>query len=696
MEQNNHPKIETGYGIATGSSSFETGRSAAKKALESILKHNISAVIVHASAGYNLSEVLQGISEIVGDAPIFGTSTAGEICNGAHHGTVLVVVLASPYLKVHCGIGRGVSTDWRCALDEAMNSQAIKPFFQDISEFSRKAKLEGKNIFIMLFSPGKTNYSNSYSYEILETLKAESLGIYPIIGGSSADDWDLESNYVFYGNKVYSDSTLLAIFETELQFGISMTHGVHPTAIKTTVTSVEGYEVLTLDSLPAVDTFSKLLDIPKGDLLEKYTDLSTGIILGMPDPMGQYSIHTASYFTPRGGIRLTSKVTPGTTLTVMERNSTNMLTAGTESIRKAIIRGGINDIAISFTFYCALLPKIIGQAYEGELAEMTEMLGGKPMVGFFSFGEHGVGDDGDSRYNNTAVACLVIGNEFSDMAKVALENKRLLKEIREYDQLKTEFIANISHEFRTPINVILGTLQLFELQNSPLQHLQKGEKAEQYMKVMKQNCYRLVRLTNNLIDITKLESGYTEINLRNHNIVQVIEDITQSVAEYIKSKGLELLFDTDTEEKLMAIDADKLERIMLNLLSNAVKFSRIGGRISVNFQDNNESVRISVKDTGIGIPQDKHFIIFERFRQVDSSLSRSHEGSGIGLSLVKSLVELHGGKITLNSAFVEGAEFIVDLPVKIVADPISIPAECESNEDHVHRIMMEFSDIYAL
>jgi signal transduction histidine kinase len=501
---------------------------------------------------------------------------------------------------------------------------------------------------------------------------------------------------VFYGNKVYSDSTLLAIFETELQFGISMTHGVHPTTIKTTVTSVEGYEVLTLDGLPAVDTFSKLLGVPKEDILEKYTDLSTGIILGMPDPMGQYSIHTASYFTARGGIRLTSKVRSGTTLTIMEPNSVSMLAAGTESIRKAIIRGGITDIAMGFTYYCALRPKIIGQRYEEELSRMIEMLGGKPMVGFFSFGEQGVGDDGDSRYNNTAVACLVLGNELSEMAQVALENKRLLKEIREYDQLKSEFIANISHEFRTPINVILGSLQLFELQNSPVQHLQKGEKADRYIKVMKQNCYRLVRLTNNLIDITKLETGFSEIDLHNHNIVQVIEDITQSVAEYVKIKDLELLFDTDTEEKIMAVDADKLERIMLNLLSNAVKFSNTGGRISVNFQSYTDTVKISVKDTGIGIPLDKCSIIFERFRQVDSSLSRNHEGSGIGLSLVKSLVELHGGKISVNSDFGKGSEFIIELPVKIVDEQMNTTAKYDTNQDHVHRIMMEFSDIYAI
>ncbi|MDP4144982.1 MAG: ATP-binding protein [Bacillota bacterium] len=696
MEQNCHPKIETGYGIAKGASSFETGMEAAKMALDNIHEYSISAVMVYSSVEYDLSEVLQGIYNVVGEKPVFGTTTAGEICNGAYKGTVLVVILASPYLKVHCGVGTDVSKNWRNSLNEAINSPSVKPFFEDINEFSRKIKMEGKNIFIMLFSPGNTRYNNTRSYEILEALKIKSLGIYPIIGGSSADDWQMEKNYVFHGKEVYSDSILLAVFETELQFGISMTNGFHPTKLKTKVTSVDGYEVLTLDGLPAEDALSKLLNTSKETLLGKHYAQTTGIPLGVSNSMGQYGIITASYSTAQGGIWLSAQVPPGTVFTVMQPDSTNIIDAGTEALSKAFIRGGITDAAISFAYYCALRPRIIGERYEEEIANMANMLSDKPLVGFFSFGEQGVADDGVCRHNNSSIACIVLGNELSQMAQVAFEKNRLLKEIMEYDQLKSEFITNISHELRTPINVILSTLQLMELKGTTMNQLLNDEKSEHYIKMMKQNCYRLVRLTNNLIDITKIEAGFSELDLHNYNAVQVIEDITLSVAEYAMSKGLELIFDTNTEEKVMAFDADKLERIMLNLLSNAVKFSKTEGKISVYFQDNNDTISITVKDTGIGIPQDKQEIIFERFRQVDRSLSRKNEGSGIGLSLVKSLVELHEGTISVQSAYGKGTEFIIELPVKLIDEGMNIKPKFNNSHDPVQKTKMEFSDIYTL
>ena len=163
---------------------------------------------------------------------------------------------------------------------------------------------------------------------------------------------------------------------------------------------------------------------------------------------------------------------------------------------------------------------------------------------------------------------------------------------------------------------------------------------------MKQNCYRLLRLVNNLIDITKIDSGFMELNLKNVNIIEVVENITLSTAEYIESKSRTIIFDTDIEEKIMAIDPEQMERVILNLISNATKFTSPGDTIEVTIYDKDKYILISIKDTGIGIPQDKLDSIFERFKQVDPLLSRRSEGSGIGLSLVKSLVEMHNGNIS--------------------------------------------------
>lgn len=142
----------------------------------------------------------------------------------------------------------------------------------------------------------------------------------------------------------------------------------------------------------------------------------------------------------------------------------------------------------------------------------------------------------------------------------------------------------------------------------------------------------------------------------------------------------------------MAIDEEKIERIVLNLLSNAIKFTDKGGEILVSLEDLNSNVRITVTDSGIGIPIDKQKIIFDRFTQVDSTLTRKREGSGIGLSLVKSLVELHDGNITLKSELNKGSSFIVELPVKLL-DNYNQGVN-DINEDKHQKVNLEFSDIY--
>lgn len=297
---------------------------------------------------------------------------------------------------------------------------------------------------------------------------------------------------------------------------------------------------------------------------------------------------------------------------------------------------------------------------------------------------------------------LVVTRNISDrkkaelLEKEMLEKSKLLDQAVEYENLRTEFFANVSHELRTPVNVILTTLQLINLtmNNITLYHSNK-DKYRKHLSIMKQNCYRLIRLINNLIDVTKIDSGYFHLNLTNANIVNVVEDITLSIAEYIENKGISIIFDTEVEERVLACDPDKIERIVLNLISNAVKFTEPGGNIFVNMINKEKSIVIAVSDTGIGIPKDKQKMIFERFIQVDKSLTRNREGSGIGLSLVKSLVDMHKGAITIESTPNKGSKFLIELPVYLVDESEnnvnSIDYRIQGN---VEKIDIEFSDIY--
>jgi PAS domain S-box-containing protein len=272
------------------------------------------------------------------------------------------------------------------------------------------------------------------------------------------------------------------------------------------------------------------------------------------------------------------------------------------------------------------------------------------------------------------------------------KNIELLNETREFNRLITEFFSNISHELKTPLNVIYSAIQVLDLHR----HVSENnflEKHDKYNAIIKQNCFRLMRLINNLLDLTRLDSGFLKLNLENHNIVTIIENISLSVVTYMESKGLNLIFDTDTEEKIIAVDPDKIERIILNLLSNACKFTNSGGEISVTIADLGEEISISVKDTGIGIPSDKLELIFERFGQVDKTLKRFHEGSGIGLSLVKSFAEMHNGRVSINSTVGSGSEFIIYLPVKVLEHSYS--EEISLYESNIERINIEFSDIYS-
>jgi len=286
-------------------------------------------------------------------------------------------------------------------------------------------------------------------------------------------------------------------------------------------------------------------------------------------------------------------------------------------------------------------------------------------------------------------------NQVESLSMQSVESNRRVDELIAYDKVKTDFLTNMSHELRTPLNVICSTIQLLKSLDGSKRLGE--EKIKYYINIMNQNSLRLLRLINNIIDTTKIEADYISLNLKNGDIVYIVEEISQSVAEYIKSHGITLIFDTDIEEKTIAFDEEKIERIVLNLLSNAVKFTKKNGSILVNIYDKGDLIEISIKDTGIGIPKDKLKFIFERFAQIDKSTSRHNEGSGIGLTLVKSLVEMHGGKIHANSEEGKGSEFIITLPVKIVdskqeENNLNNKEVFETNYEE--NLLIEFSDIY--
>jgi PAS domain S-box-containing protein len=290
---------------------------------------------------------------------------------------------------------------------------------------------------------------------------------------------------------------------------------------------------------------------------------------------------------------------------------------------------------------------------------------------------------------------MIVVRDITERKNIMKELEKAKLQAEDANNAKNTFIANVSHELRTPITVIQSATQLFEMKLANSPEIDKTH-YNSYIKTVKRNCSRLLRLINNLIDATKVDAGFMALQLQNLNIVRLVEKITMSVAEYAKAKNIDVIFNKDIEEKTIAVDQDKIERILFNLLSNAIKFTERNGNFIVSIYKKNMEVYISVKDTGIGIPNEKIGIIFERFNQIDNILSRSHEGSGIGLSLVKSFAELHGGTISVESKTGEGSEFIVKLPIKEmnITELKQYPQYIIDSECYEDRINVEFSDIY--
>ena len=240
------------------------------------------------------------------------------------------------------------------------------------------------------------------------------------------------------------------------------------------------------------------------------------------------------------------------------------------------------------------------------------------------------------------------------------ENKRLSQEIIEYEKFKNNYFVNLSHELRTPINVINSTIQLINLLNS------NGnlayEELNSYMNIICKNCNNLLHILNDIIDTSKIESGKYKINKKNNDIVYLVEEVTLTMSKFIEEKGINLIIDPDMEEKIISCDENEIQRCIINLLSNAVKFTQEGGEIKVYIKENEDNIEITIEDTGIGISKEDQEFIFKRFEQGAGEEITKVSSSGIGLTLVKDIIELHGGYIKLESQINKGSKFTIVLP----------------------------------
>ena len=242
--------------------------------------------------------------------------------------------------------------------------------------------------------------------------------------------------------------------------------------------------------------------------------------------------------------------------------------------------------------------------------------------------------------------------ETSDKLRASNEKLKTL------DELKTQFFANVNHELRTPLTLMLAPL-------GPVLEGQMGRisaKQKETILTVRQNGFKLLKLINNLLDLTKLEEGKMRLKVRTLDFVEYVNALLVSVKALTDRKKITVYFQHPSDAMPLTIDPDHFEKVVLNLLSNAIKFTPEGGRITVYLEDREAEVVLTVEDTGIGIPESMLDSIFDRFSQVDGSPSRPHEGTGIGLSLAREIVRIHGGRIRAESELKHGSRFIVEIP----------------------------------
>ena len=281
---------------------------------------------------------------------------------------------------------------------------------------------------------------------------------------------------------------------------------------------------------------------------------------------------------------------------------------------------------------------------------------------------------------------LIVVFRMLDCEFKSTQLEKELNRIKEKNKFKTEFLSNVAYDIKKPIN------KIFETNNNLIENKGKynSENINNHTRLVKQNCYRLIRLLSNVEYVSRIDNGTCTLELRKCDIVKLLENIVKISKTYTDKKGIDISFKSEVNKKILSLDIDKVEKIILNILSNAIKFTDTGGKIDINLYMHNEQVCIYIKDTGIGIPKDKTEVIFENFEQLDTTLSRGCEGTGMGLSVVKKLANLNNIKINVESELNKGSEFIITLPNNIVSKNIKLQDKFAQDE----KIDIEFSDIY--
>jgi len=265
---------------------------------------------------------------------------------------------------------------------------------------------------------------------------------------------------------------------------------------------------------------------------------------------------------------------------------------------------------------------------------------------------------------------LTLAEDIAVRAALAIDNARLYRDAQQANRLKDEFLATMSHELRTPMTAILGWSQMLLMNDFDRQT------ATRALETIERNARSQVRLIDDLLDVSRIITGKLRLDVRSVSLPAVVEAAADAMRPAAEAKDIRLQVLIDPQAGPVSGDPDRLQQVVWNLLSNAIKFTPKGGRVQARLERIDSHVEITVSDTGQGIPTEFLPHVFDRFRQVDSTNTRAQGGLGLGLAIVRQLVELHGGFVEVQSSAEEqGTTFTVHLPITVIHQPQSTPPD---------------------
>ncbi len=516
--------FEAGVGKAFRGKGADLGRRAALQALSQLKQYKPSLAMVFACPELDLKEIDTGIMEVLGECPVIGTSTTGEIANGPVNRGVVVSVIASPHLRARVGMGNGVSKDFRGAVERALSNAGVSKYFSPDQPFhqmlhistSRKPRVSP--VLLIMFTPGGTKSQVSLSHDIHSLLRKASANRIPIFGGSSGDYFRFESNFQIINDRVESDAIVLAFIESELLFGMGMAHGFSPTTKRALITRATGHIVHELDDRPAADVCADLLGLPRKRLGNDAIWFSQ-FPFGTTDLYGNSILHVPEQILEDGSIKFGPLMANNQVITLMSGTKKDIKEAGLSAYNQAILHGGLKKPSLALMFSCALRIRLMGKYRRSEIDSVYRKAG-IPIAGFYTFGEQGISDDGFPVYANQSVSTLVFSDELNPVAAVIHKGKHI------YYEFTTQLNRKISEiKAITRINQVMEDLvdvkQLFTTLAGELAKLLPWAHGAFYVPTLQPEVYKLISASTlnefpEKITAEKAARDYSFIGLNRH------------------------------------------------------------------------------------------------------------------------------------------------------------------------------------